>query len=81
MYPENILVFLTSSESADVVRYTAVSGFVFLRFFAPAILNPKLFALRPENPVSCYNMFTTTLTTFSKFFPDTFSCPVLATYF
>ncbi|KAJ3035318.1 Ras GTPase-activating protein 2, partial [Rhizophlyctis rosea] len=25
------------------VRYTAVSGFIFLRFFAPAILGPKLF--------------------------------------
>ncbi|KAJ3032292.1 hypothetical protein HDV00_007715 [Rhizophlyctis rosea] len=27
------------------VRYTAVSGFIFLRFFAPAILGPKLFGL------------------------------------
>ncbi|KAI9007285.1 hypothetical protein BC832DRAFT_554878 [Gaertneriomyces semiglobifer] len=27
------------------VRYTAVSGFIFLRFFAPAILGPKLFDL------------------------------------
>lgn len=34
----------------DTVQYTAVSGFVFLRFFAPAILNPKLFNLRPESP-------------------------------
>ena len=42
----------TLSDKADVVRYTAVSGFVFLRFFAPAILNPKLFNLRHENPVS-----------------------------
>ena len=24
-------------------RYTAVSGFIFLRFFGPAILGPKLF--------------------------------------
>ena len=36
---------------ADVVRYTAVSAFVFLRLFAPAILNPKLFGLRPEYAV------------------------------
>ena len=41
-------------DKADVVCYTAVSGFVFLRFFAPAILNPKLFNLRHENPVSGY---------------------------
>lgn len=34
----------------DEVGYTAISGFIFLRFFAPAILNPKLFGLRPENP-------------------------------
>ena len=39
-------------DKQDVVCYTAVSGFVFLRFFAPAILNPKLFNLRHENPVS-----------------------------
>ena len=42
------------SENAEVIKYTSVSGFVFLRFFAPAILNPKLFGLRPENPVSGY---------------------------
>ncbi|KAL9071615.1 MAG: hypothetical protein Q9157_005404, partial [Trypethelium eluteriae] len=27
------------------VRYSSVSGFVFLRFFCPAVLNPKLFSL------------------------------------
>ena len=43
-----------STENADIIKYTSVSGFVFLRFFAPAILNPKLFGLRPENPVSKY---------------------------
>ena len=36
----------------DDVCYTSVSGFVFLRFFAPAILNPKLFQMRNEHPVS-----------------------------
>lgn len=39
-------------EIHEDVGYTAISAFVFLRFFAPAILNPKIFALRPENPVS-----------------------------
>ncbi|KAJ3359166.1 hypothetical protein HDU91_004993, partial [Kappamyces sp. JEL0680] len=29
-----------------MVRYTSVSGFIFLRFFAPAILGPALFNLR-----------------------------------
>lgn len=38
-YPEN-----TS------VRYHAVSSFIFLRFFAPAILGPKLFELRSDSP-------------------------------
>ncbi|KAG7175406.1 Ras GTPase-activating protein 3-like [Homarus americanus] len=30
------------------VRYSVISGFVFLRFFAPAILHPKLFDLTTE---------------------------------
>eukprot|EP00731_Ephydatia_muelleri_P039265 Em1303g1a len=35
-------------DDGDSVQYTAVSAFVFLRFFAPAILNPKLLNLRRE---------------------------------
>ncbi|XP_040192305.1 ras GTPase-activating protein 3 isoform X1 [Rana temporaria] len=31
------------------VRYTAVSSFIFLRFFAPAILSPNLFQLSPHH--------------------------------
>jgi hypothetical protein len=27
------------------VQYSSVSGFLFLRFFVPAVLNPKLFGL------------------------------------
>ena len=33
-------------------RWTSVSAFVFLRFFVPAVLNPKLFALVREPPDS-----------------------------
>ncbi|KAL8243885.1 hypothetical protein R6Q59_010143 [Mikania micrantha] len=32
------------------VKYTSVSGFLFLRFFCPAVLNPKLFGLVEEIP-------------------------------
>ena len=31
------------------VPYLAVTGFLFLRFFVPAILSPKLFALREQH--------------------------------
>ena len=31
------------------VPYLAITGFLFLRFFVPAILSPKLFALREEH--------------------------------
>ena len=55
VWPQHVLLswqYLYTLDKRDVVCYTAVSGFVFLRFFAPAILNPKLFNLRHENPVS-----------------------------
>lgn len=32
------------------VPYLAITGFMFLRFFVPAILSPKLFAVRDEHP-------------------------------
>ena len=32
------------------VKYVVVSGFIFLRFFAPAILGPRLFQLRQDTP-------------------------------
>lgn len=38
-------------ENKDVCYYV-ISGFVFLRFFAPAILNPRLFELTDLNIVS-----------------------------
>lgn len=40
------------------VRYTAVSSFIFLRFFAPAILSPNLFQLTPHHPVSTVSVFS-----------------------
>ena len=44
----NIRQQVTSKYAANqigVVKYTAVSGFLFLRYFGPAILNPRLFGL------------------------------------
>ena len=34
--------------ASEDAPYTAVSGFLFLRFFAPAVLEPKLFGMRDE---------------------------------
>ncbi|KAG8270925.1 Ras GTPase-activating protein 2 [Homalodisca vitripennis] len=45
------------------VRYSVVSGFIFLRFFAPAILGPRLFDLTTEQIDSQTNR---TLTLISK---------------
>uniref|UniRef100_A0AAQ5ZP05 RAS p21 protein activator 3 n=1 Tax=Amphiprion ocellaris TaxID=80972 RepID=A0AAQ5ZP05_AMPOC len=52
-------IFFSLRESAATrfqvdqdVRYTAVSSFIFLRFFAPAILSPNLFHLRPHHPLN-----------------------------
>lgn len=36
------------------IKYSVVSGFIFLRFFAPAILGPRLFDLTKEQIV-CFN--------------------------
>ncbi|XP_071427816.1 rasGAP-activating-like protein 1 isoform X2 [Pithys albifrons albifrons] len=33
----------------EEVRYFSISGFLFLRFFAPAVLSPKLFGLREQH--------------------------------
>ncbi|KAI9789118.1 MAG: hypothetical protein M1816_006368 [Peltula sp. TS41687] len=37
-------------EHHHTVRYSSVSGFLFLRFFCPAVLNPKLFGLLSDHP-------------------------------
>jgi Ras GTPase-activating protein 3 len=50
-------------ERHSIVQYTAVSGFIFLRFFAPAILSPRLFKLHSEIPSP---VVTRTLTLISK---------------
>ena len=34
----------------ETVRYTAVSGFAFLRFFAPAVMHPKSFGIIHKEP-------------------------------
>lgn len=39
----------------EVIRYTAPGGFIFLRFFCPAILNPKLFNLANDHPTENVN--------------------------
>ncbi|EDV25301.1 uncharacterized protein TRIADDRAFT_63821 [Trichoplax adhaerens] len=45
------------------ICFTSVSGFIFLRFFAPALLNPRLFQMRADHgePLTCR-----TLTLISK---------------
>ncbi|NXL67855.1 RASL1 protein, partial [Chordeiles acutipennis] len=37
------------SAQHEEVRYFSISGFLFLRFFAPAVLTPKLFRLREQH--------------------------------
>lgn len=44
---------VTEDRYGDFLRttaYTSVSGFLFLRFFCPALLNPKLFGLLRDHP-------------------------------
>lgn len=41
------------------VRYSVISGFIFLRFFAPAILGPKLFDLTTQSVVSALDFYVT----------------------
>ena len=50
MYNSFVCFFMMFSQHTQNVPFLAVSGFLFLRFFVPAILSPKLFALRDEHP-------------------------------
>jgi hypothetical protein len=43
------------------VTYSSVSGFLFLRFFCPAILNPKLFGMLKGIPNPCYILYILTI--------------------
>lgn len=49
--PTELALCVPTTDDLDV-RYTAVSSFIFLRFFAPAILSPNLFQLTPHHTVS-----------------------------
>ena len=44
--PNELIIILLFQE----LQYMAVSSFVFLRFFVPAIMNPKLFYLNSNHP-------------------------------
>lgn len=53
--PELVAIFGSMVQTAEErfntnAKYAAVSGFIFLRFFCPAILNPKLFGIMNEHP-------------------------------
>ncbi|RKO95669.1 Rho GTPase activation protein, partial [Caulochytrium protostelioides] len=57
MPPEMLHVFHHMARETDArypdhpdAKYAAISGFLFLRFFVAAILNPKLFNMMPEHP-------------------------------
>ncbi|KAJ3207429.1 GTPase-activating protein S23 [Entophlyctis luteolus] len=39
-----------ADSSSDAVKYSAISGFIFLRFFCPSILSPNLFKLVDDFP-------------------------------
>eukprot|EP00050_Salpingoeca_kvevrii_P014197 m.33410 g.33410 ORF g.33410 m.33410 type:complete len:779 (-) comp5614_c0_seq2:49-2385(-) len=45
---ENVAMNANLSGEGSSVQYTVVSGFLFLRFFAPAVLSPKLFGMRDD---------------------------------
>lgn len=51
----NLLAFIREAScakfpNAPTVKHTSVTSFIFLRFFVPAVLNPKLFGLTANMP-------------------------------
>ena len=48
------------------ISYSVISGFIFLRFFAPAILNPKLFDIINDSSITIDPVCVRTLTLISK---------------
>jgi len=53
-----------ADETKSSVRYTTVSGFLFLRFFCPAVLTPKFFGLlNGLSPLFSLCLCLTTITT------------------
>lgn len=44
------LMFCRLVPLSQDIPYIAISSFIFLRFFIPAILSPKLFSLREHHP-------------------------------
>ena len=55
-------------------KYVCLSGFLFLRFFAPAILSPKLFFLRDHHPDKYVGRTLTLLAKVNKCFEKSFVC-------
>lgn len=51
--------FTGTDQKTKEVRYTVVGGFLFLRFFCPAILAPKLFGLSKGRNVEIESIFST----------------------
>lgn len=49
-------VVLVHYPGREDVQRLALSSFIVMRFFAAAIMNPKLFGIKREQPVSFYKM-------------------------
>lgn len=59
-YEAGRLAHLSDAER-NKIRFTSISAFISLRFFGPAILNPRLFGLSPAVPPNAKTQRTLTL--------------------